>query len=214
MSASQVRTYISLRVSDCMPPLSKFELLRVLGMERSFSMDLMRLDVSAINHLFLLRYLWVWGFRVELPKKFGKLKYLMSLNLSQPWSDNPSEQLSDFSSLSSLRHLSLPGCVIFKNGLNKLCNLHDLFWFDFGCNSIECVRDLGELTNLRNLQVMMYNYSRPDGVENNCKTTILAAALNKLGNSNLRNLAFEVVSSARAPSTQFWSNYLARPRHQ
>ena len=77
----------------------------------------------------------------------------------------------------------------------------------------ECIRDLSELTNLRNLQVMMYNYSRPDGVENNRKTTILSTSLNKLGNSNLCNLAFEVVSSARAPSAQFWSNCLARPRH-
>ncbi|CAD6273176.1 unnamed protein product [Miscanthus lutarioriparius] len=213
MSASQVRTYVSLRVADCMPPFSKFELLRVLDMERSFSMDLICLDVSAINHLFLLRYLRVWGFRVELPKKFGKLKHLMTLDMSQPWLDNPSEQLSDFSSLSSLRHLSLPGCVIFKNGLSKLCNLRDLFWFDFCSNSTECIRDLSELTNLRNLQVMMYNYSRPDGVENNRKTTILSTSLNKLGNSNLCNLAFEVVSSARAPSAQFWSNCLARPRH-
>ena len=92
------------------------------------------MPVSAINHLFLLRYLRVWGFRVELPKKFGKLKHLMTINMSQPWLDNLSE-LSDFSSLSSLRHLSLPGCVIFKNGLSKLCNLRDLFWFDFGSNS-------------------------------------------------------------------------------
>ena len=182
-------------------------------MERSFSMHFVCLDVSAINHLFLLRYLRVWGFRIKLPKKFGKLKHLMTLNMSQPWLDNPSEQISDFSSLSSLRHLSLPGCVIIKNGLSKLRNLRDLFWFDFGSNSTDCIRDLSELTNLRNLQVMMYNYSRPDGVENNCKTTILAASLNKLGNSNLRNLAFEVVSSARAPSAQFWSNCLAQPRH-
>ena len=65
------------------------------------------MPVSAINHLFLLRYLRVWGFRVELPKKFGKLKHLMTLDMSQPWLDNPSEQLSDFSSLSSLRHLKL-----------------------------------------------------------------------------------------------------------
>jgi hypothetical protein len=40
MSASTVRSYISFPVANCMPPLSNFELLRVLDMVRSFSMDL------------------------------------------------------------------------------------------------------------------------------------------------------------------------------
>ena len=87
---------------------------------------------------------------------------------------------------------------MFINGLSKLCNLLYLFGFEIGINSIECIRDLGELTNLRNLQVM-YNYdSSADGVENNPET-ILAASLNKLGNSNLRTLDFLVHFSPWPP---------------
>ncbi|CAD6273181.1 unnamed protein product [Miscanthus lutarioriparius] len=212
MSASQVRSYISFCVPDCMPPLSKLELLRILDMKHRFCVEPMCLDLSSINHLFLLRYLRVWDFHAEPPKKFGKLKHLMTLDMSEPFLYGPREQLSDFSSLSSIRHLSLPGRVAFKNGLSKLCNLRDLSCFHIGTNSIECIKDLGELTNLSNLQVI-YDYSRPGDVQNNPETTILAASPNKLGNNNLRHLIFEVPLGGKAPSAQFWSNCLARPRH-
>jgi len=108
---------------------------------------------------FLLRCLKVNGFCLKLPKKFGKLKHLMILDMSEPWSYGSSEQLSDFNSLSSLRHLKLPGRATFKNGLSKQCNLRDLSCFDIGSNSIECIRDLGELTNLRNLSVRILRHS-------------------------------------------------------
>ncbi|XP_066364990.1 disease resistance protein RGA5-like [Miscanthus floridulus] len=200
VNASTVRSYISFSVADRMPPLSKFELLRVLDMEDD-SLPRRCLFLSAVNHFFLLKYVRVHGFLLELPKKFGKLKHLMTLDMPNSWLYGSSEQLVDFNSLSSLRHLRLPEGVVFKNGLSKLCNLHDLSKFDVGTNSIECIRDLGEFTNLRNLNVM-FDFSRADGVENN-----------KLGNSNLRHLDFQVQSSERAPSAQFWSNCLTRPRH-
>jgi hypothetical protein len=101
----------------------------------------MCLDLSAINQLFLLKYVRVHGFRLELPKKFGKLKHLMTLDMK----DFSREHLSDFNSLSSLRHLEFPGRVTFKNGLSKLCNLRHLSWFGIGNNSIECIRDLSEV---------------------------------------------------------------------
>ncbi|CAD6334831.1 unnamed protein product [Miscanthus lutarioriparius] len=211
VSASTVRSYISFSVADCMPPLSKFELLRVLDMEDD-SLPRRCLYLSAVNHFFLLKYVRVHGFLLELPKKFGKLKHLITLDMPNSWLYGSSEQLVDFNSLSSLRHLLLPEGVVFKNGLRKLCSLHDLSKFDVGTNSIECIRDLGELTNLRNLNVK-FDFSTADGVENNQNTTILAASLNKLGNSNLRRLDFQVRSSERAPSAQFWSNCLTRPRH-
>ena len=161
MRASQVRSYISFPAVDCMPPLSMFILLRVLDIDQGSyaGPQSLCLDLSAINHFFLLRYLRVRGFRLELPKEFGKLEHLMTINLS--WAGlYLSNQSSDFTSLSSLRHLSLPilgGSIALRNGLSKLCNLHTLFRFDIGINSIECIRDLGELTNLRELSVF---YSR------------------------------------------------------
>jgi len=161
MDRSQVRSYNTFPAADCMPPLSMFILLRVLDMDQGSyaGPQSLCLDLSAINHFFLLRYLRVRGFRLELPKEFGKLEHLMTINLS--WAGlYLSNQSSDFTSLSSLRHLSLPilgGSIALRNGLSMLCNLHTLFRFDIGINSIECIRDLGELTNLRELSVF---YSR------------------------------------------------------
>ena len=213
MDRSQVRSYNTFPAADCMPPLSMFILLRVLDMDQGSyaGPQSLCLDLSAINHFFLLRYLRVRGFHLELPKEFGKLEHLMTINLS--WAGlYLSNQSSDFTSLSSLRHLSLPilgGSIALRNGLSMLCNLHTLFRFDIGINSIECIRDLGELTNLRELSVFD---SRLGDAEDNTDT-ILAASLDKLGNSKLRCLVFKDVSGSRAPSTQFWSNCLSRPRH-
>lgn len=94
MGPSQVRSYNTFPAADCMPSLSMFKLLRGLD-----------LDLSAINHFFLLRYLRVRGFGLELPKKFGKLEHLMTIDLS--WAGlYLSNQSSDFTSLSSSKHLS------------------------------------------------------------------------------------------------------------
>lgn len=48
---------------------------------------------------------------------------------------------------------------------------------------------------------------------NNPNDTVRAASLDKLGNNHLRSLNFEVMPSARPPSTQFWSNCFTHPRH-
>ncbi|KAJ1261320.1 hypothetical protein BS78_09G020200 [Paspalum vaginatum] len=208
MNPSQVRSYTSFSAADYMPQLSKFELSRVLDMDCGFIAG-KPLDLSAINHIFLLRYVKVFGFRLELPKKFGKLEHLMTLDVSHTQL-YPSNQASDFTSLSSLRHLELPsrgGTAAMTNGLSKLCNLRTLFYFHVGANSVECIRDLGELTNLRELSL---TYSRPGDVEEDNPDTILAASLDKLGNNNLRYLSLDY---QRAASAQFWRNCLTRPRH-
>ena len=124
------------------------------------------LDLSAINHLFLLRYVRVAGFCLQLPKKFGNLKHLMTLDMVHAILHS-GNQISDFTSLSSLRHLTLPkrvGNVVRINGLSKLCNLRTLIYFCIGTsNSVECIRDLGDMTSLREL-IMIY-YSWPGDVE-------------------------------------------------
>ena len=219
MNQSQVRSYNFFPAADCMPPLSKFELLRVLDMDQLDSYRYMRpestcLDLSSINPFFLLRYLRVAGFRLVQPKKFGKLKHLMTLDIESTILC-PMDQFSDFTSLSSLRHLTLPrrvGNVVRINGLSKLCNLRTLIYFCIGTsNSVECIRDLGDLTSLREL-IMIY-YSWPGDVEDD-PDTILAASLDKLGNSNLRLLYFHKYQFYGRPlSTQFWSNFITRPKH-
>ncbi|KAF8666361.1 hypothetical protein HU200_053464 [Digitaria exilis] len=164
------RSYKTFPAANCIPPVSRFEVLRVLDMDRgSFVMPRSTcLDLSSINHLCLLKYLKVRGFRLKLPKKFGELKHLMTLDVS------------------------------FVR-----------------TNSSECIRDLGELFNLRELSVL---YSVPRDVEEKFQTrmlkyNILAASLDKLGNSNLRSLYCTFVNHATAPKVPFWINCLKRPSH-
>ncbi|CAN6333888.1 unnamed protein product, partial [Urochloa humidicola] len=85
MSLSQVRSYMFYRAAKCALALSKFKLLRVLNLELDSyggGPDSTGFDLSGISHLFLLRYLKVRGFRLRLPRKFGKLQHLMTLDLA------------------------------------------------------------------------------------------------------------------------------------
>ncbi|KAL6644082.1 hypothetical protein ACP70R_018848 [Stipagrostis hirtigluma subsp. patula] len=212
MSLSKVRSYHYLRTADCMAPLSKFETLRVLVLDKgnAMSADSEFIDLSAINRLFLLRYLKVKDFRLKLPKKFGKLHHLMTLDLAFVQFYPERNQSTDVTSLSSLRHLNL-GCgngVELRNGLSKLCNLRSLFDLNIDMNSVECIRDLGVLINLR---MVSLNYQRKPSVEEHSeilKFDILAATLQKLLDSNLRSLT---CPAAPSNSTQFWSNCFTRP---
>ncbi|KAF8666394.1 hypothetical protein HU200_053501 [Digitaria exilis] len=207
MRGPHVRSYNSFPAADCIPPLSKFEHLRILdmmGRRSGTDPENMCVDLSAINELFLLRYLKISHFHLKLPNKFGELKHLMTLDI---WHAHlyPRNQSSDFTSLSSLRDLSLPcdyGVVLMRNGLSKLCSLRRLWGFDLQDNSVECIRDLGELTNLTQLAL---HYSCPSHEE------ILVASLEKLGNSNLRRLSW--YSEGETLSTQFWGNCFTHPRH-
>ncbi|KAL6851956.1 hypothetical protein ACP4OV_020141 [Aristida adscensionis] len=216
MSVSQVRTYTSFPAADCMVPLSKFKLLRVLALDKGnpFTSSSMFIDLSAVSHLFLLRYLKVRAFRLKLPKKFGKLKNLMTLDLDFV-TLNPQKQSTDITSLSSLRHLALPTySVELRNGLSKLQNLRILQNFCMKQNSAECFRELGELINLRDL-TLFYNWPQDDVEERpedeKLKYGILAASLDKLVNNNLRTLtgsAFPYDSL-----TQFWNTSFTHPSH-
>ncbi|KAF8725380.1 hypothetical protein HU200_019897 [Digitaria exilis] len=69
ISGPHVRSYISFPAADCIPPLSKFEHLRILDMMGRYSdRENMCVDLSAINQPFLLRYLKISGFGLKLPK--------------------------------------------------------------------------------------------------------------------------------------------------
>ncbi|KAF8658026.1 hypothetical protein HU200_059488 [Digitaria exilis] len=132
----------------------------------------------------LSKFEHISGFRLKLPKKFGELKHLMTLDISGAYL-YPCSQSSDFTSLSSLSGLSFPYLrgVLLINGLSKLRSLRALWNFNIRANSAECVRDLGELTNLRQLSLC-----------GPCPTSheeILTASLEKLGNSNLSHLVWD-----------------------
>ena len=216
MNLSQLRSYMFYPAAKCIPVLSKFELLRVLhlDLDSGGSQDSECLDLSnSISHLFLLRYLKVRGFRLKLPKKFGKLQHLMTLDVARNWLDSSNPTL-DVTSLSSLRHLTLaydPICLEqLRNGVSKLSNLQTLQWFDISMNSVETIRELGELTNLRELHLRASGGTGEEDCETKTlKYDTLAASLRRLGNSNLRRLHVDRIF---APE-QFWNNCFTCPHH-
>ncbi|CAN6338274.1 unnamed protein product [Urochloa humidicola] len=207
MESSHIRSYNSFLASACVTPLSKFQLLRVLNVDHisSATPESSCLSLSAINHLFLLKYVKIRGFCLELPKKFGKLKHLMTIDIAGAEFYN-GNQSSDFTSLTSLRNLNLAGSIVLRNGLSHLCNLRAMFHFDIWTNSVECIRDLGELTNLRELGVVYADIPAD-------KEEILAASLVKLVSSNLRKLHCVHKRRRIASPTPFWNNCFMRPRH-
>ena len=214
MNLSQLRSYMFYPAAKCIPVLSKFELLRVLqlDLDSGGSQDSECLDLSnSISHLFLLRYLKVRGFRLKLPKKFGKLQHLMTLDVAGNWLDSSNPTL-DVTSLSSLRHLILPRnptCLELRNGVSKLSNLQTLQWFDISMNSVETIRELGEVTNLRELHLRASGGTGEEDCETKTlKYDTLAASLRRLGNSNLRWL----LADFYAPE-QFWNNCFTCPHH-
>ncbi|CAN6355989.1 unnamed protein product [Urochloa humidicola] len=213
MGLPQVRSYMLYRAAKSVFVLSMFELLRVLHLELSFfgGPSSPCLDLSGISHLFLLRYLKVSGFRLKLPKKFGKLQHLMTLDVGLTWSDSSNPTL-DVTSLSSLRHLRLPGgptWLELGNGVRKLSNLQTLYNFDINMNSIETIRDIGELTNLRELALPYSGPTREQDSDTRAlKHDTMAASLCRLGNSNLRKLPVELFFPE-----QFWNHCFTHPHH-
>ncbi|CAN6360873.1 unnamed protein product [Urochloa humidicola] len=214
MSLPQVRSYMLFPpAAKSVLDISKFELLRVLHLvlgTRGGS-DSTCLDLSGISHLFLLRYLKVRGFLLTLPKKFGKLQHLMTLDMALNWLDSTNPSL-DVTSLSSLRHLTLPRiptCLEPRNGVRKLSNLQTLLWFDISMNSVETIRDLSELTNVRELTMRDSGATREQDSDSRAlKYDTLTASLRTIGNRNLRKL--RVYFSA---PEQFWNHCFTHPHH-
>ncbi|RCV18634.1 hypothetical protein SETIT_3G317600v2 [Setaria italica] len=186
----KVRSFTTFPASDCMqPPISKFELLRVLNLQTNPSPDSQCLDLSAISNLFLLRYLRARGFRnLKLPEKIGKLQNLMTLDLGD--SEVVCAIPLDVTSLSSLRHLTVPRGAVLPDGIGKLITLRTLEEFDLGKNSMQNIKYLGELTNLMELQLRHEDSGifQPLTHMERRKYEVLAVSLCKIGNSNLRSL--------------------------
>ncbi|XP_020165042.1 disease resistance protein RGA5 [Aegilops tauschii subsp. strangulata] len=121
---SQVRALARFGNSAYAPPLLKFKHLRVLSLEFRWEIP----DLTGISHLFQLRYLKI--------KTDGKIQV-------------PSGVVH----LGRLQHLIVPRRTILPNGIGNMKSLCTLQEFDVGLNSIDNIRDLGDLINLRDLRI-------------------------------------------------------------
>nr|UBY07493.1 NBS-LRR disease resistance protein [Dasypyrum villosum] len=148
-SMSQVRSYARFQESQYTPPLSKFKYLRVLTFEFPPNWETI-VDLTAIVRLFLLRYLKVWAISavIALPAEIQGLVHLQTLDLR---CKETQSFPSDISCLANLFHLRLPLCIVLPEGIKKMKSIRTLRCWDMSKSSLEDIKGLGELTNLKEL---------------------------------------------------------------
>nr|USU81742.1 BSR [Brachypodium sp.] len=140
-SVSQVRSVMFFGSSENTPPLSEFKFLRVFftGLARSAAVDL-----SGLCKLYQLRYLSISnGWSYQLPTHIRVLQHLQSLEV--PCCDSIP---SDMVHLPHLMHL-----VAYCRLPDEIGNLKSLRSFVLNLNTLDNFSGLGELTNLRYLDL-------------------------------------------------------------
>ncbi|PNT65859.1 disease resistance protein RPP13 [Brachypodium distachyon] len=150
-SLSQVRSFARFGDSKYTPPLCLFEYLRVLVFEFSGYLD-MTIDLSAIGHLFLLRYLKVSAesASINLPVEVKGLVHLETLEMSCL---SAQSLPSDVVCLPNLFRLILRCDNGLPQGIRNMKSIRTLHCFGMWKSSVEDIKGLGELTTLRDLQL-------------------------------------------------------------
>jgi hypothetical protein len=150
-SMSQVRSYAQFGESKYIPPLSQFKYLYVLFFEISYGDGYYTtIDLAAIGHLFLLRYFKVLarGAKIVLPTEIKGLVHLETLELL---CDSTQSLPSDINCLVNLFHLILPDGTALPEGIHNMKSVRTLNCSVMSENSLEDIKGLRELTNLKEL---------------------------------------------------------------
>ncbi|KAM3413304.1 hypothetical protein ACQJBY_004464 [Aegilops geniculata] len=179
---SQVRSFTLFWTR--LPSLLLFKYLRVLRIEEKSQGQETTLDLTAIGQLFLLRYLHVTvSCYVQLPAELQGLVYLETLDI-------PRAQLkiipSDITKLSLLSYLDIRMEKFMCECIGNMKSLRTLAIDGDGLsmkevNSVKVIMGLGELTNLRKLQIGVNGWEKPE-------RDAFASSLGKL--RNLKCLKF------------------------
>ena len=133
-------------------PLSEFSFLRVLIVGFSDASYKMELDFLGVCKLCQLRYLKIETnihVQLQLPEKIGELQQLETLDIEWGSVVIP----SDIICLPRLTHLIIPESTRLPDGIVNMKSLVTLQSFDLGETSIDSIRGLGQLTNLRDLKL-------------------------------------------------------------
>ncbi|KAG0542796.1 hypothetical protein BDA96_02G134600 [Sorghum bicolor] len=184
MALTQARSFNFCGSTQWLPSLTKFRLLRVLNLDISldiyYSMDSRRsYDMSCILSLFQLRYLRTNGTKnnEKLLTQLRKLEQLKTLEVVREYGNFVLEvQMLP----STLWHLILPDAVKLTSGISHLRNLRTLSEFEIKLHDVGRMKELGKLTNLRELKLFQRVYGVGDTSE------VLLSSLCKL--VNLRSI--------------------------
>uniref|UniRef100_A0A0D9V083 NB-ARC domain-containing protein n=1 Tax=Leersia perrieri TaxID=77586 RepID=A0A0D9V083_9ORYZ len=183
---------------QCNPVVSNFHLLRVVQLDMYSSRIYHESDdLEAISKLFQLRYLKIGAKLMwKMPKQIGALQNLETLEIDgHIYGDLP----KDLCELPSLLHLI--GSIKLPVGIGKLTTLRTLKVLNVDHKgSIESIKDLGKLTNLREIEIY-YSEIQSDMADD------MLSSFCKLGTCNLRSLVFLPSSG----TDHRMSNFLTEP---
>ncbi|KAF8699435.1 hypothetical protein HU200_034706 [Digitaria exilis] len=174
ITVSEVRSLTFYGLAKCLPSIMEFKLLRVLILE-SWG-DKEDLDISEVNRLFQLRYIRITtDMTVKLPASMQELLCLETLEIYARVKAFPSDAFD----LPRLLHLCLQDAIILPDGIGQMRSLRTFQSFDLSRSSIDNVRGLNEMTNLRDLKITYTTDS-----EHHLKRNFIAlmSSLEKLGN--------------------------------
>uniref|UniRef100_A0A0E0BM84 ALOG domain-containing protein n=1 Tax=Oryza glumipatula TaxID=40148 RepID=A0A0E0BM84_9ORYZ len=176
MRLSQVRTVAFFGVLKYMPFVMEFRLIKVLVLHILGDEDSIGIfDLTKISELVRLRYLKVTSnVTIKLPTQMQGLQYLETLKIDGTISEVPTDIY-----LPGLLHLTLPAKTNLPSGIVHMTSLRTIGYFDLSCNSAENLWSLGELSNLRDLQ-LTYSEIHSDNLKDNMK--YLGSILGKLRN--------------------------------
>ncbi|XP_037467329.1 disease resistance protein RGA5-like [Triticum dicoccoides] len=184
-SLSHVRSVLLYR-SSLVPCFLEFKYVRVLHLE--YGVISGNIDLTSISRLFLLRYLKIAGsppgrpYELKLPNQIGGLQQLEIIDI---YGCKLRNYPSDIVSLPWLSHLSSMGSVL-PDGIDKLTSLRTLAGIRLYGSSVENVKGLGKLTNLRQLEISSDGPS--EGLEE-ATMDALYSSICKLS-ANLRTFTF------------------------
>ncbi|KAK3157313.1 hypothetical protein QOZ80_2AG0119180 [Eleusine coracana subsp. coracana] len=180
--SSHVRSLCILGYSQKMLLISNFQALKMLDLESS--VKLQNCYLQRIGDLFQLRYLRIAaGSITHLPDQIGELQFLETLDLGRTWIR---KLPANIVKLRSLNFLSVNGSQL-PDGIGKMQSLKVLSGVSvYDECSIDALRELGSLTNLRTLRLTWHiNGARHDRT---IYTDTLASSLDELVSSSLRHL--------------------------
>ncbi|KAL6847376.1 hypothetical protein ACP4OV_023229 [Aristida adscensionis] len=189
MIVSHVRSLTIFGCAEHMPPLSNFQLLRVLDIENRVVLEYNYL--KHINRLSQLKYLRLDARRITaLPEEIGELRNLQTLDLR--WTRVKRLPVS----IVHLKHMTclLVNSLELPEGIGNMQALRELSEIEISCHtSVSSLQELGRLTNLK---ILGLNWCIMDI---NCVTKTYAdnfvMSLCKLGMLNLQSIQIQSYQS-------------------
>uniref|UniRef100_A0ACD5Z8Q5 Uncharacterized protein n=1 Tax=Avena sativa TaxID=4498 RepID=A0ACD5Z8Q5_AVESA len=151
-SLKKIRSIAWFGESKYILPLLHFKYLRVILFEIPWEGWQEKIDLRAINQLFQLKYLKVSANQVvRLPTKMQGLVHLETLELGYTWTEIP----LDIVHLPRLTHLIVLNVIELPHGTRNMKSLRTLDGFNAGRSSMDNIRGLAALTNLRSLRLQL-----------------------------------------------------------